>query len=172
MCSEPANSFARVRKDLAGRKKLFHGPKVYCPIHRRYLATYEKPGTHADGRTTRLKRQHLALKEQRLARRIFGVRSGPSSERARECGIDSGAANPVEAVRDGDLVVLATPVISILDPIDRLGPALPPKTLMTDLDSTKAIIDRTAKTFGRNAAQKFVAGHPMARKGKLWRESC
>jgi prephenate dehydrogenase len=121
---------------------------------------------------TRLKRQHLALKEQRLARRICGVRSGASSERAQDCGIDGGAANPADAVRDSDLVVLATPVISILDLIDRLGPALPPKTLMTDLGSTKAIVDRTAKTFGRNAAQKFVAGHSMARKGKLWRGSC
>ena len=43
--------------------------------------------------------------------------------------------------------------------------ALPPKTLVTDVGSTKAeIVERAAKSFGRNAGHRFLAGHPMAGK--------
>jgi prephenate dehydrogenase len=108
----------------------------------------------------------LALKKRRLVRRIIGCDRAPVLERAQDCGaIDSGTANPADASRGSDLVVLATPVISILDLISRLGPALPPKTLMTDVGSTKAeIVQCAAKSFGRNAGQRFLAGHPMAGK--------
>jgi len=81
----------------------------------------------------------LALKKRRLAGRIIGCDRAPVLERAQDCGaIDSGSTNPADAVRGSDLVVLATPVIPILDLVARLGPALPPKTLVTDVGSTKA----------------------------------
>jgi prephenate dehydrogenase len=108
----------------------------------------------------------LALKKRRLAGRIIGCDRAPVLERAQDCGaIDSGTTNPVDAVRGSDLVVLATPVIAILDLMDRLGPTLPPRTLVTDVGSTKAeIARRAAKSFGRSAGQRFLAGHPMAGK--------
>jgi prephenate dehydrogenase len=108
----------------------------------------------------------LALKKRRLAGRIVGCDRVPVLEKAEHCGaIDSGIANPADAVRGSDLVVLATPVIPILDLIERLGPAMLAKTLVTDVGSTKAeIVLRAAKSFGRSAGQKFLAGHPMAGK--------
>ena len=108
----------------------------------------------------------LALKKRRLAGRIIGCDRAPVLERAQDCGaIDSGSTNPADAVRGSDLVVLATPVIPILDLVARLGPALPPKTLVTDVGSTKAeIVKRAAKSFGRTAGQRFLAAHPMAGK--------
>jgi len=108
----------------------------------------------------------LALKKRHLAGRIIGCDRAPVLERAQTCGaIDSGTQNPSDAVRGSDLVVLATPVIPILDLVDRLGPALTPKTLVTDVGSTKAgIVQRAVKSFGRNASQRFLAGHPMAGK--------
>jgi prephenate dehydrogenase len=108
----------------------------------------------------------LALKKRRLAGRIIGCDRAPVLEKAEQCGaIDSGTANPADAVRGSDLVVLATPVIPILDLIGRLGPALPAKTLVTDVGSTKAeVVARAAKSFGRNAGNRFLAGHPMAGK--------
>ena len=108
----------------------------------------------------------LALKKRHLAGRIIGCDRAPVLERAQECGaIEDGTTNPADAVRGSDLVVLATPVISILDLVGRLGPALPPKTLVTDVGSTKAeIVQRAAKSFGRNAGHRFLAGHPMAGK--------
>jgi prephenate dehydrogenase len=108
----------------------------------------------------------LALKKRHLAGRIVGCDRAPVLERAQDCGaIDAGTTNPADAVRGSDLVVLATPVISILDLTDRLGSALPAKTLVTDVGSTKAeIVQRAVKSFGRNAKQRFLAGHPMAGK--------
>jgi prephenate dehydrogenase len=108
----------------------------------------------------------LAFKKRRLARRIIGCDRAPVLERAQDCGaIDTGTTNPADAVRGSDLVVLATPVIPILDLIGRLGPTLPAKTLVTDVGSTKAeIVQRAVKSFGRNAGHRFLAGHPMAGK--------
>jgi prephenate dehydrogenase len=108
----------------------------------------------------------LALKKRHLAGRIIGCDRAPILERAQDCGaIESGSTNPADAVRGSDLVVLATPVLPILDLISRLGPILPPKTLVTDVGSTKVeVVQRAAKAFGRNAGQKFLAGHPMAGK--------
>jgi prephenate dehydrogenase len=108
----------------------------------------------------------LALKKRRLAGRIVGCDRAPVLERARDRGaIDSGTINPGDAVRGSDLVVLATPVLAILDQIDRLGPALPPRTLVTDVGSTKTeVAKRAVKSFGRTAGQRFLPGHPMAGK--------
>jgi prephenate dehydrogenase len=108
----------------------------------------------------------LALKKRHLAGRIIGCDRAPVLERAQDRGaIDTGISNPAEAVRGSDLVVLATPVIPILDLIDRIGPASLSKTLVTDVGSTKAeVVQRATKSFGRSAAQRFLAGHPMAGK--------
>jgi prephenate dehydrogenase len=108
----------------------------------------------------------LALKKRHLAARVVGCDRAPVLERAQRCGaIDDGITNPADAVRGSDLVVLAVPVIPILDLIDRLGPVLPPKTLVTDVGSTKVeVVRRAAKAFGKNAGQRFLAGHPMAGK--------
>ncbi|MGB9205638.1 MAG: prephenate dehydrogenase [Terriglobales bacterium] len=108
----------------------------------------------------------LALKKRRLAGRIIGCDRAPALKRAQACGaIEAGSINPADAARGSDLVVLATPVIPILDLIGRLGPTVPARTLVTDVGSTKAeIVARAAKSFGRNAGHRFLAGHPMAGK--------
>ena len=108
----------------------------------------------------------LALRKRHLARRVIGCDRAPVLERAIECGaIEAGSPNPADAVRGSDLVILATPVIAILDLIERLAPSLPARTLLTDVGSTKAeIVARAAKSFGRTAGQRFLAGHPMAGK--------
>ena len=108
----------------------------------------------------------LALKKRRLAGRVVGCDRAPVLERARDRGaIDAGTINPADAVHGSDLVVLATPVLAILDHIERLGPALGPRTLVTDVGSTKAeVAKRAHKSFGRSAGQRFLAGHPMAGK--------
>ncbi len=79
--------------------------------------------------------------------------------------IDEGTADPGDAVRGSQLVVLATPVLAICDLIDRLGPVLPSKTLLTDVGSTKTVVvERAVKAFGKSAGKRFLAGHPMAGK--------
>ena len=108
----------------------------------------------------------LALKKRHLAGRIVGCDRAPTLERAHKRGaIDEGVVTPADAVRGSDLVVLATPVLAILDHIERLGPALPARTLVTDVGSTKGeVVKRAAKSFGKTAGQRFLAGHPMAGK--------
>jgi prephenate dehydrogenase len=108
----------------------------------------------------------LALRKRHLVARVIGCDRAPILERAQECGaIEGGTTNPADAVRGSDLVVLATPVLPILDLISRLGPMLPAKTLVTDVGSTKVdVVQHAAKSFGRSAGQRYLAGHPMAGK--------
>jgi prephenate dehydrogenase len=108
----------------------------------------------------------LALKKRKFAGRIIGCDREATLEKARNRGaIDDGVANPGDAVRGSQVVVLATPVLAIVDLIERLGPALPARTLLTDVGSTKsAVAQRALKVFGKNAGKRFLAGHPMAGK--------
>jgi prephenate dehydrogenase len=108
----------------------------------------------------------LALKKRKFAGRIVGCDREATLEKARNrSAIDDGSANPADAVRGSQVVVLATPVLAIVDLIERLGPALPAKTLLTDVGSTKAVVAQQAlKVFGKNAGRRFLAGHPMAGK--------
>ena len=77
--------------------------------------------------------------------------------------INAGTANPGDAVHGSQVVVLATPVLAIVDLIGRLGPSLPAKAVLTDVGSTKtAVVERAVKVFGKNAGKRFLAGHPMA----------
>src|SRR5580692_12055014 len=103
----------------------------------------------------------LALKKRKFAGRIVGCDREATLEKARNRGeIDEGGANPADAVRGSQVVVLATPVLAIVDLIERLGPALPAKTLLTDVGSTKTVVATQAlKVFGKNAGRRFLAGH-------------
>ena len=70
----------------------------------------------------------LALKKKRFAGRIVGCDRESVLDRARKRGaIDDGSSNPGDAVRGSQLVVLATPVLAIVDLIERVGPVLPAK---------------------------------------------
>jgi len=108
----------------------------------------------------------LALRRKKFAGRIVGCDREGTLERARMRGaIDAGTVNPGDAVRGSQLVVLATPVLAIVDLIERVGPVLPAKALLTDVGSTKAaVVERAVKVFGKSAGKKFLAGHPMAGK--------
>lgn len=108
----------------------------------------------------------LALKKRKFSGRIIGCDRAPVLERAQEKGaIDAGITNPADAVQGSSVVVLATPVVAIIDLIERLGPALSPKALLTDVGSTKSeVVARAQKIFGKSASQRFLAGHPMAGK--------
>jgi prephenate dehydrogenase len=108
----------------------------------------------------------LALRKKKFAGRIVGCDREATLERARMRGaIDDGSPNPGDAIHGSQVVVLATPVLAIIDLVERVGPVLPAKTLLTDVGSTKAmVVERALKVFGKNAARRFLAGHPMAGK--------
>jgi len=108
----------------------------------------------------------LALRKKKFTGRIVGCDREATLEKARNRGaIDDGTTDPGDAVRGSQLVVLAAPVLAIVDLIGRLGPALPAKTLLTDVGSTKSqIVDCAIRVFGKTAGQRFLGGHPMAGK--------
>ena len=108
----------------------------------------------------------LALRKRKFSGTIVGCDRDSALRRAKLCGaIEKGYAEPADAVRGSQLVVLATPVLAIIDLIGRLGPVLPPGTLLTDVGSTKAAIaDQALKVFGKSTGKRFLAGHPMAGK--------
>jgi prephenate dehydrogenase len=108
----------------------------------------------------------LALKKHRFGGRIIGCDRAPVLERAQAKGaIDEGRVHPADAARGSQVIVLATPVGGIIELIERLGAALPAKTLLTDVGSTKGeVLARARKVFGKNVGRRFLAGHPMAGK--------
>ncbi|HXZ80701.1 MAG TPA: prephenate dehydrogenase/arogenate dehydrogenase family protein [Terriglobales bacterium] len=108
----------------------------------------------------------LALKKCGFRGRIVGCDREAVLEQAKVRGmIDAGETNAGAAVRGSDVVVLATPVGSIIDLIEKIGPLLPRSTLLSDVGSTKAeIVARARDVFGSEVKNRFLAGHPMAGK--------
>src|SRR6185369_7193288 len=61
----------------------------------------------------------LALRKRKFTGSIVGCDRAPVLARARDIGaIDEGFPNPADAVRGSHVVVLATPVIAIIDLIE------------------------------------------------------
>ncbi len=108
----------------------------------------------------------LAMRKAKFAGRIVGCDRESALKKAKMRGvIDSGFVDPADSVRGSQLVMLATPVLAIVDLIGRLGPSLPSTTLLTDVGSTKAAVAQQAQqVFGKNVNKRFLAGHPMAGK--------
>jgi prephenate dehydrogenase len=108
----------------------------------------------------------LALRKRGFAGQIVGCDREPELQRAKLRGaIDSGFLKPAEAALGSQVVVLATPVLAIVDLIGQLGPRLAAGTLLTDVGSTKAAVtERALSVFGNDASTRFLAGHPMAGK--------
>jgi len=108
----------------------------------------------------------LALKRAGFAGRIIGCdRVEVLGQALRRGAIDIAETSPDASVSGSQIVVLATPVLSILDLITRLAGALAIDALLTDTGSTKVEITRQAqKVFGESAERRFLPGHPMAGK--------
>src|ERR1700687_3060891 len=108
----------------------------------------------------------LALKKRRFPGRIIGCDRAPVLKQAREkAGREQERTDPVAAVRGSQIVLLAAPVGAIVELIGRLGPALPAKTLLTDVGSTKSeVLARATAAFGKSVGHRYLAGHPMAGK--------
>ena len=108
----------------------------------------------------------LALKKRGFRGRIIGCDHAPVLEQARKRGaIDDGRVHPAEAARGSQVVVLATPVGSIIDLIERLGPALAEKSLLTDVGSTKVEILKQRRRPLAKARIAFSCRTSHGRKG-------
>ncbi len=106
----------------------------------------------------------LALKARGVAARRVGCDRPEVLERALAAGVvDEGTSDALAAARDADLVILATPVGAVLDLLSQLKGAVSPRTLITDVGSTKRLIcQRAREHFGDEPL--FLGGHPLAGK--------
>lgn len=108
----------------------------------------------------------LAARRAGFTGQIVGCDRETVLAKARDFGaIDRVVTSPEEAVKGSDLVVLATPVGSIIDLLERVGPLVEGRALITDVGSTKMeIMSRARDVFGLNVNNRFLPGHPMAGK--------
>lgn len=105
----------------------------------------------------------MAVRRRHLAREVVGVsRRASTLRRAKRRGaIDIGTTDLRRAVRDADLVVLATPVEDIVHLAERAAARMRSGSILTDVGSAKAaIVNRLERALPRSVA--FVGGHPIA----------
>jgi len=109
----------------------------------------------------------LALRAAGFKGSIVGWnRSAEGAQVALAAGaIDSIATDGLQAARESQVIVLATPVYSILDWMEKLSGVLGSEHLVTDVGSTKGQITAAAgRLFNRPDRAAFLPGHPMAGK--------
>jgi prephenate dehydrogenase len=79
--------------------------------------------------------------------------------------LTSAAQDPVNAAKEADLILLAAPVLAIVDWMCRLAKVLKPHQLVTDVGSTKQqIAEAAAEHYNQTQRAAFLPGHPMAGK--------
>jgi prephenate dehydrogenase len=79
--------------------------------------------------------------------------------------VDSIVPDALQAARESQVIVLAVPIYSTLDFMERLSGQLGPDHLVTDVGSTKAQIAAVARRlFNTPERAAFLPGHPMAGK--------
>lgn len=112
----------------------------------------------------------LALRQAGFTGEIAGF-DASASELA--VALESGAlsailhsrADVLTVAASADVIVLAAPVLAILDWMHQLAPVLKPYQLVTDVGSTKLqITHAAAKLFNSPTTARFLPGHPMAGK--------
>ncbi len=105
----------------------------------------------------------LGIRQKGFGGKIIGVARKPDTLGvALEAGqIDVGTSDLGEGVYGSDLIILATPVNTIIRQIGELGDLADPQAVITDVGSTKASIVTAAEERLVNPG-RFVGAHPMA----------
>ncbi len=105
----------------------------------------------------------LSLKHRHLVDEITGFDLDDENiSLALSAGaIDKAAADLYDAVKDADLVVLATPILTIEKLLGQIADRVKPNTIITDVGSTKERITAVAEKVLPPEVY-FVGGHPMA----------
>ena len=109
----------------------------------------------------------LIVKQQGLAKEVMGVgRRIENLELAVKLGaIDRYESQAYEAVKDSDLVILATPVDTYTTHLQEWGGHLPDKAIVSDVGSVKGKLVEEAEGLLPNHV-RFVGAHPIAGREK------
>jgi prephenate dehydrogenase len=109
----------------------------------------------------------LALRAAGFRGTIAGWNRGAEGAQAALSmgAIDSIAADPLQAARESQVVLLAVPIYATLDYMEKLAGVLGSDHLVTDVGSTKRLIfEAAARLYNRPDRAAFLPGHPMAGK--------
>lgn len=105
------------------------------------------------------------IQAEHLAKTVVAsTRSQKTLDDAKALGlIDVGYQNPIDAVQDADLVILALPVRATQKILQQIKPYLSEDTILTDVGSTKGNVVAAAQAvYGQDLPAGFVPGHPIA----------
>ena len=104
----------------------------------------------------------LALQRRGLARRVIGVgRRESSLRRAQHLGVVTSTTTSLQTgVAQAELVVVATPVETVVQRVQEAASYCPQGTVITDAASTKQSIVEAIE--GSACSDSFVGSHPMA----------
>ena len=101
----------------------------------------------------------LALKKQRIAGQVIGLSRHPKNARlAKKVGAIDGIGASLEEVVDADLVILATPIETIIDFASRIVKKINKDCIVIDVGSTKERIVSKLSVIISN----FLGCHPLA----------
>ena len=105
-----------------------------------------------------------ALRDAGHVREVIGYGRGLANlQRAVELGVaDRVETSLSTAVRDADMVVLATPVGSMAEILTAIAPYLASDAVVTDVGSVKGTIATAARAALGEKLSNFVPGHPIA----------
>ncbi|MBF0588868.1 MAG: prephenate dehydrogenase/arogenate dehydrogenase family protein [Magnetococcales bacterium] len=104
-----------------------------------------------------------ALRDQDLVGRVVGVtRRRETLQTALDMKvIDEGTACAADAVKNSNLIIICTPVRSIVSTVKEIVPNLMHNAVITDVGSVKGNIVRQCETMMPESCS-FVGGHPIA----------
>jgi len=105
-----------------------------------------------------------AARSRRLAARYLGYDRDPQvCELAQRLGlVDAAGPDLTDALGAAEVVVICTPVASVVATVERVLPLLAPGSLITDTASTKSSIAATASRLAAARGCAFVGAHPLA----------
>jgi prephenate dehydrogenase len=106
----------------------------------------------------------MDLVQGKLCREVRGIarRTDTVLEAFFSGAVDQATNDPITGVLGADIVILATPVRTIVDQLAEIGPHLWPGALVMDMGSTKAEICAALATLPPGVQP--VGGHPMCGK--------
>lgn len=105
----------------------------------------------------------LAIKERALGWQVVGyTRTAERGRRALKRGaVDALHATPAQAVAEADLVVLCGPVLALARQALECHGAFKPGCVVTDVGSTKTVVERELKAALAGTGATFVGSHPL-----------
>ena len=105
---------------------------------------------------------HVVRREGLAGHVAVSSRSAATLRRAEVLGLGhSWHADPRDAVRDADLVVISVPVGASGAVAEQIAPALKPGAILTDVGSTKGSVVAQVTPFVPEGVN-FIPGHPIA----------